>query len=74
VLKLLHGGGDGGKEGSRQNLLLLQNCHGKDSQNINDTVLASKGKQVSSKSQMSCVQACTNKCRIRPVCYSHKQS
>lgn len=43
MLKLLHGGGDGGKEGSRQNLLLLQNCHGKDSQNINDTVLASKG-------------------------------
>ena len=33
-----------------------------------------KGKQVSSKSQMSCVQACTNKRRIRPVCYSHKQS
>lgn len=43
MLKLLHGGGDGGREGSRQNLLLLQNYHGKDSQNINDTVLASKG-------------------------------
>lgn len=30
-------------EGRVQNLLLLQNCHRKDSQNINDTVLASKG-------------------------------
>lgn len=43
VLKLLHGGGDGGNEGRAQNLLLLQNCYRKDSQNINDTVLASKG-------------------------------
>lgn len=27
----------------KQNMLLLQNCHQKDSQNINDTVLAPKG-------------------------------
>lgn len=43
MLEFLHGGGDSGNEGRAQNILPLQNCHRKDSQNINDTVLASKG-------------------------------
>lgn len=42
--ELLYGGrDDSGNEEKTQNMLLLQNCHQKDSQNVNDTVLAPKG-------------------------------